>query len=108
MDKNKLKKKEIVANIYRKIDSSYENEVIDESMIRSVIDSFFDEVKNGLKARKSIELRGFGTFELKIRKAKEKARNPKTGQRVRVSSHAVAAFRPGRELKTDVWNLKED
>ncbi|MEJ5189772.1 MAG: HU family DNA-binding protein, partial [Breznakiellaceae bacterium] len=31
--------------------------------------------------------------------------NPKTGETVSVSSHGVAAFRAGKELKRDVWPI---
>jgi integration host factor subunit beta len=73
--------------------------------IRVVIDLFIDELKKALERNRVIELRGFGTFELKVRKGRAKARNPKTGECVEVTSHSVAAFRPGRELKRAVWNL---
>ena len=66
----------------------------------------FEEIKDGLKENKVIELRGFGTFEVRTRKGREKARNPKTGEVVAVESHGVAIFRPGKELKDAVWNLK--
>jgi integration host factor subunit beta len=55
-----------------------------------------------------IELRGFGTFEVKVRKARPKARNPKTGEAISIHSHGVVAFRSGRELKQDVWTIADD
>jgi integration host factor subunit beta len=73
--------------------------------IRTVIDLFIDELKEALKRNRVIELRGFGTFEIKTRKGRSKARNPKTGESVEVISHCVAVFRPGRTLKQAVWNL---
>ena len=51
-------------------------------------------------------MRGFGTFELRLRKGREKARNPKTGAPVSVEPHYVAAFRSGQELKNALWELK--
>ena len=53
------------------------------------------------------ELRGFGTFEVRIRKGKEKARNPKTGEIVSVDQHGVAVFRAGRELKEELWDISD-
>jgi integration host factor subunit beta len=73
--------------------------------IRTVIDKFIDELKEALAEKKAIELRGFGTFEIKVRKGRQKARNPRTGETVSVESHGTVIFRPGRELKQDVWNL---
>ena len=98
---DKLTKADIVDAIYNKAG-------IDRKDIRDVVDLFIEEIKAALIAHKIIELRGFGTFEVKIRKGRQKARNPKTGEILSVNSHGIAAFRPGRELKQDAWNLKHD
>lgn len=87
------------------VDSIYQRAGYNRKEIRSIIDLFIDEVKASLIANKVIELRGFGTFEIRIRKGRQKARNPKTGEPVSVNSHGVAAFRPGKELKQDVWGI---
>jgi integration host factor subunit beta len=73
--------------------------------IRITVDLFIDELKKALERNRAIELRGFGTFEIKARKGRARARNPKTGKYVEVASHSIAVFRPGRELKKAVWNL---
>ena len=87
------------------VESVYENTSYDKKVIQTVIDTFLEEIKNSLKESSTIELRGFGTFELRLRKGKESARNPKTGDKVSVAPHYVAAFRSGQELKKAVWNL---
>ncbi|GHT59069.1 DNA-binding protein HU [Spirochaetia bacterium] len=87
------------------IDSLYEKTGMNRQEIRTIIDLFIDDIKDSLVKNMVIEMRGFGTFEVKIRKGRSKARNPKTGEAVSVSSHGIASFRPGRELKQDVWNL---
>jgi integration host factor subunit beta len=74
--------------------------------IHGVVDSFFAEVKAALLADRVIEFRGFGTFEIKTRKGREKARNPKTGKTVSVEDHGVVHFRPGKELKDEAWDLR--
>jgi integration host factor subunit beta len=89
------------------IDSIYERTGMSRKEIRSIIDLFIDDIKGALIERRIIELRGFGTFEIRVRKGRQKARNPKTGELVSVTSHGIATFRPGRELKQDVWNLVE-
>ncbi len=66
--------------------------------IARVIDTFFEIIKEGLKNDEHIELRGFGTFEVKTREQRE-ARNPKTGESVIVPKRKVPYFRPGKELK---------
>lgn len=66
--------------------------------IARVVDLFFEIVKEGLRGDEHIELRGFGTFEVKTREERE-ARNPKTGETVTVPKRKVPYFRPGKELK---------
>jgi len=100
IDKNKLTKAEIIERIF---DSSG----ISRKDIHFVIDSFFNEVKSALNEDRVVELRGFGTFEIRTRKGREKARNPKTGDIVPVESHGVTVFRPGKELKTLAWPLRK-
>ena len=87
------------------VESVYENTSYDKKVIQTVIDTFLEEIKNSLKESSTIELRGFGTFELRLRKGKKSARNPKTGDKVSVAPHYVAAFRSGQELKNSLWNL---
>jgi nucleoid DNA-binding protein len=48
-----------------------------------------------------IELRNFGVFEVKRRRAR-KARNPRTGEKVNVPARMVVAFKPGREMQERV------
>jgi nucleoid DNA-binding protein len=95
----KLTKAEIIEQIYPRVKVSKKN-------IHTILDLFFEEIKAGLLEDRIIELRGFGTFEIKLRKGR-KARNPKTGAAVEVHDHGVAVFRPGRELKQKAWSLRE-
>ncbi|MDR1971542.1 MAG: integration host factor subunit beta [Treponema sp.] len=90
------------------VDLLYEKTSISRKEIRTVVDLFIEEVKQALVQNQVIELRGFGTFEIKTRKGRSKARNPKTGESVRVSSHGVAFFRAGRELRRAVWDLESE
>jgi integration host factor subunit beta len=87
------------------VDAVYEKTGMSRKEIRTVVDLFIDEIRGSLMDQMVIELRGFGTFEVRIRKGRQKARNPKTGDPVSVTSHGIAAFRPGRELKQNVWNI---
>ena len=90
------------------IDALYEKMGINRAEIRSAIDLFIDEMKEAIIHRQVIELRGFGTFEVKIRKARPRARNPRTGENIVIRSHGVVAFRSGREMKQAVWNITDD
>ena len=97
MAQNKLTKADIVEHIYPEVAVSKKN-------IQKILDLFLEQVKSGLLSDKVVELRGFGTFEVKTRKAR-KGRIHKTGERVEVEDHGVAAFRPGRELKEKAWDI---
>ncbi len=96
---NKLTKAEIIDNIF-------ERTGVNRKDVHRILDEFFDELKEGLQTDRVVELRGFGTFEIRTRKGREKARNPKTGEIVPVNAHGVAVFRPGKELKQLAWPLR--
>lgn len=96
----KLTKAEIIENIH-------EATGLNRKDIHAVIDELFDQLKTGLQDDKVVELRGFGTFEIRTRKGRDRARNPKTGEIVPVRAHGVAVFRPGKELKQIAWDLRE-
>ena len=89
------------------VDSIYNKTGINRKEIRNMMDLLIDEIKNALVQNSIIELRGFGTFEVRIRKGRQKARNPKTGETLSVNSHGIVSFRAGKELKQDVWNIKQ-
>lgn len=78
---------------------------LEKKYVQIVVDSMLEQLKKSLKNESNIELRGFGTFELRLRKGKISARNPKTGEKVSVKPHYVAAFRAGQELKNSLWDL---
>jgi len=89
------------------IEAIFEKTQVNRKTIHSVVDQFFDEVKLALMEDRIVELRGFGTFEIRTRKGREKARNPKTGEVVPVQNHGVTVFRPGKDLKKKTWELRE-
>ena len=95
---DKVTKNEIVDTIFNSIDCERKD-------IQKVINSFLDEVTTALENGKTIELRGFGTFEPRLRKGRAAARNPKTGEKVCVDSHYVAAFRAGQSLKDNLSKI---
>ena len=88
------------------VDAIYNNTKTDRGEILNIVNLFIEEIKSALISQKVIELRGFGTFFVKRRKGREKARNPKTGEILSVDSHGIALFRAGVELKRDVWDLQ--
>jgi len=84
------------------VDILYEKTGMNRKDVHQMLNLFLDEVKGVLTNRCVIELRGFGTFEVKMRKARSKARNPRTGQTVSTCPRGSVVFRSGRELKQAV------
>jgi len=57
-----------------------------------------EEIVEALRRGDRIELRGFGAFSAKLRKAFQ-GRNPRTGVAFQVSNKAVASFMTGKEMR---------
>lgn len=81
------------------VDRVHETTKIEKKVLLEAFEGIIEEFKNALKNGATVELRGFGTLEPRLRKGREKARNPKTGEVLSVEPHYVAAFRAGQELK---------
>lgn len=69
--------------------------------VESAVKSMLEHMSRALSIGGRIEIRGFGTFCLHYRQPR-KARNPKTGEAVQLSSRIVPHFKPGKELKDRV------
>nr|WP_276589300.1 MULTISPECIES: HU family DNA-binding protein [Sphingomonas] len=63
-----------------------------------IVTAFFDAIVRQLQADGRVELRGFGMFTTRAREARQ-ARNPRTGEGVKVPAKRVTYFRPGKELR---------
>src|SRR5262249_28323357 len=72
---------------------------------KEIVQQTFDAIVETLLETGRIELRNFGVFEVKQRKAR-KARNPRTGDKVDVPPKNVVTFKPGKEMEERVRNLK--
>ena len=69
--------------------------------IKEIVQMTFDTIVETLVKHGRIELRNFGVFEVKRRKAR-RARNPRTGDPVAVESKNVVTFQPGKEMEIRV------
>jgi len=63
-----------------------------------VVNTIFDAMTEALKLGERIEIRGFGSFQVKVREARE-GRNPKTGDEVHIPAKRTPFFKVGKELK---------
>ena len=66
-----------------------------------VVEAFLDAVKDTLAQGDNIEIRGFGTFKLRHRKART-ARNPRTGEAVAVPPRVAPVFKPSNHFSSRV------
>lgn len=64
----------------------------------AIIEGFFKTVIDALREGKGIEIRGFGTYKVKKKRARQ-ARNPKTGEQVFVPEHYVPTFKFSKDFK---------
>ena len=71
---------------------------------REAVQLVFDGIIETLVKEGRIELRNFGVFEVKRRRAR-KARNPRTGENVSVPERSVVTFKPGQEMEERVNQL---
>ncbi len=62
------------------------------------LETFMDTVKSTLKKGDQIALSGFGTFKIRVSKARI-GRNPKTGESINIPERKKVVFRPSKELK---------
>ena len=71
---------------------------------KEIVQWTFDAIIETLLREGRIELRNFGVFEVKRRKAR-KARNPRTGDKVNVDAKNVVTFQPGKEMEKQVRRM---
>lgn len=69
-----------------------------------VVDGFLNAVKQALARGESIEIRRFGTFKVRERKAR-RARNPRTGEAVEVPARPVPVFKPSDYFRRQVERM---
>jgi integration host factor subunit beta len=69
--------------------------------VEAAVDAMLDSICQALAEGRRVELRGFGAFSIRVRKARQ-GRNPRTGATVKVASKRVPFFKPGKELRCAV------
>lgn len=89
-----MTKKEIVKQISEELG-------LTQLKTKEIVQKTFNAIVETLLRDRRIELRNFGVFEVKRRKAR-KARNPRTGEKVDVEPKNVVTFKPGKEMEERV------
>lgn len=79
------------------------NKLLTRKESEMVVNIVFDAMCDALKQGEKVEIRGFGSFTIREREARE-ARNPKSGEIVRIPAKKTPFFKTGKELRERVNN----
>lgn len=90
-----LNKSDLIEMLTKKLPSMAGRDV--EVIVNTIFDSMTDALRRGDR----IEIRGFGSFEVRTRRPRL-GRNPKTGASVDVGERRVPFFKVGKELRERV------
>lgn len=77
------------------------------TLVKTVIQQFFDAVIEELANGNRLEFRDFGVFEIRTRK-RRMAQNPRTLERVPVPVKSTVKFKVGRRMKEAVQNVASE
>lgn len=78
---------------------------LSKTEVEVIVETVFAKMKDALKKKHRIELRGFGIFEVRKRPSRQ-GRNPKSGATVYVQNRYVPFFKVGKELRDRVNGLE--
>jgi integration host factor subunit beta len=87
-----MTKSELIAKVAEKIPSGRKKDA------EVIVNTVFERMTEALAKGDRIEIRGFGSFHLRERRARI-GRNPKSGERVHVDRKKVPFFKAGKNLK---------
>jgi integration host factor subunit alpha len=85
-----LVKADIVDHVYEKVGFTRQEAA-------KAVEIIFDEIKSELSQGNNVRISRFASFILKDKNARN-ARNPKTGETIRIQSRTVLTFKPSKQL----------
>ncbi|MFQ5684226.1 MAG: HU family DNA-binding protein [Candidatus Binatia bacterium] len=80
------------------IDSVVAKTELPKQKAEEIVNGVFDDIIGALKNGGKINISGFGTFSVSLRKERT-GRNPKTGETIHIASSRAAKFKAGKTLK---------
>lgn len=78
----------------------------DKKAATQALDAVLEEIQRAVSKGDKVSIAGFGVFEKRVRGART-ARNPRTGEAVKVKKTSVPAFRAGQGFKDVVTGKKK-
>jgi len=96
-----MTKRDIVQNVAERLG-------LPQARAKVVVQATLDAMLETILRTRRLELRNFGVFEVRIRKART-ARNPRTGEPVKVPERLTVSFKPGKLLEQSLHeeNIKK-
>lgn len=83
---------------------STETELVQQD-VAHVVQRTLELIREAVSKGRTVELRNFGVFEVKVRKARI-GRNPNAPEKdVRIPPRSVVKFKPGKEMRDEVLKL---
>ena len=98
LKKDTYKRSDIEASLRKEFPS------LTKSQISEAVDLILESIVEAIALDDKVEIRGFGTFSVRHRKARN-GRNPRTGDNVVVPAKNVPMFKPGKSIR-DRLNYK--
>ena len=89
-----MNKKQLIEEVAKHMERS-------KAEAERAINSVIEGVTAGLKKDSIVQLIGFGSFNVKKRKARD-GRNPKTGDKIKIKASKTVNFKPGKALKEKI------
>jgi DNA-binding protein HU-beta len=89
-----MTKAELIESVASKVD-------LPRATAERAVNTMFDEMVSALRQGDKVNISGFGTFSVSIRKART-GRNPKTGESIEIAASRAAKFKPGKTLKDEI------
>jgi integration host factor subunit beta len=92
-----MTKSELIENL------SFTDVGLNKKEAELIVNTIFDTIGDALISGNRVEIRGFGSFTIRERDARE-ARNPKSGDVVKIAAKKTPFFKTGKELRERVNN----
>jgi integration host factor subunit alpha len=89
-----ITKSEIVEKLYNTADLS-------QIKCASIVESFFDIIKNELEKGNSVKVSRFGKWDVR-QKNQRRGRNPQTGEELIIDGRKIVAFKASASLKNKI------
>ncbi|MGQ3685254.1 MAG: HU family DNA-binding protein [Candidatus Loosdrechtia sp.] len=86
-----MNKQDLIDNVAKELE-------ISAKKAEEAVNTIINNIQKGLKKDKRVQLIGFGSFEVRTRKAR-KGRNPQTGEVIKIKASKTVAFKAGKKMK---------